>query len=224
MCDYLVLRKSPEAVFKHLVETLKYPLDETQIQNLAMYRENLVTYRPSGRTLFEDPFVILSTGVPKKYWVGPLRWGIQIRENSPIETMIPNHSLSNMNWGRAFKERRCLVLVTGFVYRKMVSENSRLFYTHFKDDRIFTLPAIYQTSYGYDSHAFALTNVSPSLHLARLGYNNMPAILNTKNGYKWLRPNVQQYDLGCLLQTYEDSAIETTEVHTLAHVGESWID
>jgi hypothetical protein len=201
MAEAILVRRSAQAMYQWLTGELKYPLGEAIGRTMAIYKENCI-YAPGGMVLTDFPLVIYNNGGPGRYWCGPMKFGMRDSLEKPVDHSVPDHSLENLVYGHRFKNKRCLVPATGFISRVLGKEG--LWYTHYKDDRFFTMAAIYQECNGTAEFGFALANVYPNRGLMKLGINSMPAFLNTKEGYKWLRPGVKVEELSSLLRLTDD--------------------
>lgn len=209
MCEGLIVRRNARSMFKWLTEELKYPLDEGMGRSMVTYKE-LCVFAPGGFRLTEFPLAINNNGGPKRYWCGPVKWGMRFRLDTEALTMIPDHSLTNMVYKSVYLSNRCLVPVTGFIYQPIGTPKT--VYIHYADDRFFHLAAIFTKTTGVDETGFALANVMPNPKMMRAGCNNMPAILTVKEGYKWLKPGVKDWELDELMHPVDDPELVTEEV------------
>lgn len=124
-----------------------------------------------------------------------MRWGlIPFWAKDPkIGNRLINARAENLRkrpaFRTSFKNRRCIVPVTGFYEWKQKGDGKAPYYVHMKDDSPFGLAGLYdrwRNPQGEEVLSFTIVTTAPNKLLAPI-HNRMPVVLRREHEDLWLR-------------------------------------
>ncbi|MFV2014600.1 MAG: SOS response-associated peptidase [Candidatus Heimdallarchaeota archaeon] len=122
-------------------------------------------------------------------------------------------------FGKAFKERRCLILANGFFEWKKEEGRSIPFYFKMKNDDLFAIGGVYNKYIdGEDEdktkYRFAIITVEPNEIVEEI-FHRMPLIFSRENELKWLDSETPEDDLLAMIIPYSGDLMEKYQVREL---------
>lgn len=122
-------------------------------------------------------------------------------------------------FGKAFKERRCLILANGFFEWKKEDGKSIPFYFKMKDEGLFAIGAVYNKyiddeDEGKMKYQYAVITVEPNEVVEEI-FHRMPLIFTLENENKWLDSDTSETELLEMMIPYTGDLMEKYQVREL---------
>ncbi|MCE7735151.1 MAG: SOS response-associated peptidase [Candidatus Heimdallarchaeota archaeon] len=122
-------------------------------------------------------------------------------------------------FGKAFKERRCLILANGFFEWKKENGKSIPFYFKMKNNSMFAIGGVYNKYIDKDDddktkYRFAIITVEPNEVVEEI-FHRMPLIFTLQNETKWLDSVTSEEDLLSMMVPYSGDLMEKYQVREL---------
>lgn len=119
----------------------------------------------------------------------------------------------------AFKRRRCLVPLSGFIeWKREESGSKRPFKIFLKDGSIMSLAGVWESwknPEGKDLHSFSIITTRANSFMQKI-HDRMPVILDPKDEDHWLDPELQDtQELKSLLKSCPSKWLASQEISTL---------
>jgi putative SOS response-associated peptidase YedK len=125
------------------------------------------------------------------------------------------------SYAAAFKSRRCIIPLSGFIEWKRDGEKKRPFAIHLNDDPIMSVAGIYEhwesKETGEVVDSFSIVTTAANSFMEEI-HDRMPVILGKKDEEKWLDPaNQNVVELKKFLKPCPSAWLESFEVSTLVN-------
>jgi putative SOS response-associated peptidase YedK len=122
-------------------------------------------------------------------------------------------------FGKAFKERRCLILANGFFEWKKEDGKSIPFYFKMKNNDLFAIAGVYnkhidEEDDGKIKYQYAVITVEPNEIVEEI-FHRMPLIFSLENEIKWLDTQTSEQDLLEMMIPYPGELMEKYQVREL---------
>lgn len=148
------------------------------------------------------------------YWSKDTKIGYKMI-NARAETLDEKPSFK-----KPFKEKRCLVLANGFYEWKKADTKTKIpYFVRLKNKKPFALAGLWDKweKEGEDLNTFTIITTDANTLMEEI-HDRMPVILNRKDSFKWLDPELKDSaELKDMLVPYPSDEMEAYEISTFVN-------
>lgn len=148
------------------------------------------------------------------YWSKDTKIGYKMI-NARAETLDEKPSFK-----KPFKEKRCLVLTNGFYEWKKADTKTKIpYFVRLKNKKPFALAGLWDKweKEGEDLNTFTIITTDANSLMEEI-HDRMPVILNRKDSFKWLDPELKDSaELKDMLVPYPSDEMEAYEISTFVN-------
>ena len=144
------------------------------------------------------------------FWVKDQQKALQIQSgnfNSKCETIFEKPSFKY-----SIKNKRCLVIVTGFFEYFDFNNKKYPFYIKLKSNEIFCLAGIWDNWYDKKTLSIITTEANPLMAKIHNTKKRMPVILKSEDEEKWLYPNLSNEEINSFFIPYNENDMDAYTV------------
>ncbi|MHA2249483.1 MAG: SOS response-associated peptidase [Candidatus Kariarchaeaceae archaeon] len=180
----------------------RFPVDEVNIDYYKYYN-----IKPTNR--------VVGIVQNEKNEVVKLRWGF-VKGNKFFKARSETVHEKRL-YGKAFRERRCLILANGFFEWKKEDGKSIPYYFKLKNNDIFAIAGVYnvhEDDEGENQYQFAVLTTEANDLVGEI-FHRMPVILEKGTEEKWLDKEAESGELMEIMHPFDVKQMESYQVAEL---------